>query len=290
MSRRIARDYPDGSRMFAHYLPESPQLAPNPPYDLQVLGRPWEYLFFASQVLVCVGAVVYAVRASRRSTTLIPLMCMIGGAMTIFLEPLVDAQLQVWWPIHYQADILNVWGRDIPVMILFVVTWYFGLNAAMRYQWMQNKGPATRLWTLYAIEVGSALALEPPAIQLRLWHYYGEHGLRIFGYPVWWPFVGGACCMAAGTIVYLLAPYLTGIRVVLVAFIVPMAVAAVYWGAGWPMFNVLNAQPAKWVVYLASFTSIGLAFLVVWICTIGTGHHAYLAERRKLRKLAPAEA
>jgi len=269
-----------------HLLGSAPQLAPDPPYELHVLGKTWEYLFFASQIIICVGAIVYAMRTSRRGKTLIPLMCMLGGAMTIFLEPLVDAQLQVWWPIHYQPDVLHVWGRNIPVMILFVVTWYFGLNAAMRYQWMQDKGPATRLWTLYAIEVGCALALEPPAIQLRLWHYYGDQGFRIFGYPIWWPFVGGACCMAAGTVVYLLAPYLTGIRVVLVAFIVPMAVAAAYWGVGWPMFNVLNTQPAKWVVYPASFLSIGLAFLVVWICTVATGHHGYLMERRKQRKLA----
>ncbi len=273
-----------------HLLASSPQLAPDPPYHLHVLGKIWEYLFFASQIIICVGSIVYTIRASRRGKTLIPLMCMVGGAMTIFLEPLVDAQLQVWWPIHYQPDVLHVWGRNIPVMILFVVTWYFGLNAAMRYQWMRNKGPATKLWTLYAIEVGCALGLEPPAIQLRLWHYYGEQGFRIFGYPIWWPFVGGACCMAAGTVVYLLAPYLTGIRVVLVAFIVPMAVAAAYWGVGWPMFNVLNTQPAKWVVYPASFLSIGLAFLVVWICTVATGHHSYLMEQRKQRKLAKQSA
>lgn len=275
-----------GSHVIDHDLLVSGQLAPDPPYDMHVLGKTWEYGFSIVQVIIVLGSFVYAIRASRRGGTLIPFMCMIGGAMTIFLEPLVDAQLQVWWPIHFQPDILVIWGRNIPLMVLPVVTWYFGLNAAMRYQWMVDNGPATKLWKLYAIEVACALALEPPAIQMNLWHYYGEHGLRIFGYPVWWPFVGGACCMAAGTLVYLLAPYLTGARVLLTPFIVVMGVAAAYWGVGWPMFNVLNVEPSVWVVYLASAASIGLAFLVVWICTVATGHHGYRQEQRRLRKLA----
>lgn len=261
-----------------------PPLAPVPPYELRVSSKTAEYIFAWVQVAVCLGAFWYAIVVSRRGKTMIPFMCMIGGALTIFLEPLIDSHLQVWWPIHYQPDILNVWGRQIPIMILPVVTWYFGLNAAMRYRWMQKNGPATRLWTLYAIEVASALALEPPAIQLGLWHYYGNQGLRIFGYPIWWPFVGGACCMAAGTLVYLLAPYLKGPRVLLVPPIILMGVAAAYWGAGWPMFNVLNVEAPTWVVIPASFSSIGLSFLIVWMCTIATGHRGYLAERRAVRK------
>ncbi|MBA3741533.1 hypothetical protein [Sporichthya sp.] len=59
-----------------------------------------------------------------------------------------------------------------------------------------------------------------------------------------------------------------------------MGVSAAYGGAGWPMFNVLSAEPDKWVVYLASFTSIGLSFLIVWMCTIATGHRDFrIAEK-----------
>lgn len=265
-------------------LSVNPPIAPEPPWDLRVGGELSEYLFFAANVLVFAGSVVYAAVAGRRGKTLIPLMCMAGGTLTIFLEPLIDSHLQVWWPIHHQPDILSAWGRDVPLMILFVVGWYFGLNAAMRYRWMQKNGPASKIWTLYAIEVGSALALEPPAIQLGLWHYYGDHGLRIFGYPVWWPFVGGACCMAAGTLVYVLVPYLTGWRVLNVVLIVPIGVSAAYWGAGWPMFTVLNIEPGRPVVLLASAFSVGLCFLIVWMCTIATGHYDYRAEQRRAAK------
>jgi len=264
--------------------PGPPRLAPEPPWEMHVWSTTAEYAFAAAQVLVCLGSFWYAIVVSRRGNTLIPFMCMFGGALSIMLEPLIDSHLQVWWPIHSQPDILHVWGRNVPIMILPVVTWYFGLNAAMRYRWMQKNGPATKLWKLYAIEVACALALEPPAIQLDLWHYYGDQGLRIFGYPVYWPFVGGACCMAAGTLVYLLAPYLKGWRVVLTAPIVVSAIAAAYWGAGWPMFTVLNIDSPTWLTLTAEATSIALSFMIVWVCTIGTGHHEYLRARRAARK------
>lgn len=264
--------------------PGPPPLTPEPPYTLQVHSKFAEYTFAWVIVAACLASFWYAIVAGRRGKTTIPFWCMIGGALTIMLEPLIDSHLQVWWPIHHQPDILNVWGRDVPLMILPVVTWYFGLNAAMRYRWMQKNGPATKLWTLYAIEVACALALEPPAIQLDLWHYYGNHGLRIFGYPVWWPFVGGACCMAAGTLVYLLAPWLKGWRVVLTAPIIVIGVSAAYWGAGWPMFTVLNIDAPTWMVLPASALSIAFSFLIVWMCTIGTGHHEFLAARRKAKR------
>ena len=81
-------------------------------------------------------------------------------------------------------------------MILFVLGWYFGAGTYLRWYFLQKYGREFRVWWLYFAEVGWALLLEPPAISMHLWEYYGFHGLRIFGYPVWWPFVGGACGVA----------------------------------------------------------------------------------------------
>jgi hypothetical protein len=261
------------------------QLTPRPPIELLVGSATAEYVFLGIQVAIFVAAIVVAFLLGRRWKSWIPLMCMVGGALTIFLEPLIDAQLQVWWPKHQQPDILDLWGRHIPIMILPVVGWYFGIGVLLRWYWLQKYGPRTRLWTLFIIEVGAAIALEPPAINLNLWHYYGFHGLRFFGYPIWWPFVGGASAMAAGTAVYKLTPYLKGWKVILTAAIVPAGVAAGYWGIGWPMFNALNAHPAHWAVYPVSFLSIALAFFVVWMCTIATGQYDY-----RRRPQAAAEA
>ncbi|CAM2169585.1 membrane hypothetical protein [Paraburkholderia sacchari] len=264
------------------------QFAPLPPFEMTVRSLTAEYAFLWVNVAVCLGGIIYALVVARRTRSLLPIMCMVGGALTIFLEPLVDSHLQVWWPIHSQPTILRAWGRPLPVMVLPIVTWYFGIGALLRLDWLQKNGAKSRLWLVYAVEVGMAVALEPPAIQLDLWHYYGEQGFRFFGYPIWWPFVGGACGCLAGTLLYKMAPYLTGAKQLLGGLLVPIAVAAAYWGVGWPMFYVLNVQPPAWVAYVVAFLTIGLALIVVWMCTIATGHYEYRKSSRQHLAADPA--
>jgi hypothetical protein len=259
------------------------QFTPRPPIELHTNGVTAETVFLVVILVLTAALVMAAAYLTRRWRTWIPLLAVVGGGLTIFLEPIVDAQLQVWWPTHHQSDVIHLWGRHIPIMILPVVTLYFGVGVILRLYWLNKYGPRTRLWTIFLVEVVLAIALEPPAINLNLWHYYGFQGLRFFGYPIWWPFTGGASAMAAGTLVYKLTPYLTGWRVVLAAPLVPMGVAAGYWGVGWPMFDVLNGHPAHGAVYPVAFVSIALSFLVVWICTIATGQYDY---RRRAREAA----
>lgn len=251
---------------------------PEPPPDMQAstADPTAEWIFTAANAAIFIGGTIYAIRHSLRARTLIPVLCMLGGALCIFTEPMVDSHLQVWWSHHAQPDTFSAWGRHIPMMVIAIVGWYFGLGTYVRWAFLQKYGTRFNVWLVYACEVGAAVLLEPAAIQMNLWHYYGEQGLRLFGYPVWWPCVGGACGVVAGTLVYKLTPYLTGIRVLLAAPLIPMGTVAVYWAAGLPMFNALNREPAStWISYAAAFTSIGLALLIVWICTIATGRHDY---------------
>jgi hypothetical protein len=259
---------------------------PMPPMDSHVKSATAEWIFLGVMTAIFIGGSIYALVHSVRARTWIPILCMVGGLLCVFTESMVDDHLQVWWPIHEQPDTFSAFGRSIPLMVLPIVGWYFGLGAYLRWGLLQKYGARLRVWLIYAIEVAAAIALEPPAIQLHLWHYYGDHGLRFFGYPIWWPFVGGACGVVAGTLIYKLTPYLTGRRVFVVPFLVPMSTVAVYWAAGLPMFNVLNKAPsAQWITHLGAFASIGLALLIVWICTIATGHHEY-RQQAKLAKQA----
>ena len=252
-----------------------------PPITEAVPDGSAEFIFLWVITACSLIGIVYALMYGRRTKSLLPLMCMIGGGLTICIEPLIDSHLQVWWPIHRQPDVFSVWGRDMPIMLLPILVWYFGVGILLRLHMLQKYGVKSPLWLVYGIEVAMAFALEPPAISLGLWHYYGEQGLRFFGYPIWWPFVGGACGCFAGTLLYKMVPYLQGWRQLIGALLVPMAVAAVYWGVGWPMFFVLNLQPPVWVVYVVSFATVGLAFSVVWMCTIATGGYEY---HRRLKR------
>lgn len=277
-----------------HALADGDNLfGPNPPVDLHVKSPLAEWAFLWVMTTIFAGGTVFAAVHSWRSRTWIPVLCMVGGLLCVFTEAMVDSHLLVWWPIHEQPNTFSAWGRRIPIMVLPIVGWYFGLGTYVRWAYLQKLGARLKVWLVYGIEVLAAICLEPPAIQLDLWHYFGNHGLRFFGYPIWWPFVGGACGVVAGTLIYKLTPYLTGFRVLLVPVLVPMGTVAAYWAAGLPMFNILNKQPsAAWVPYVGEAASIGLAVLIVWICTIATGHYEYRQQEKqeKVTKVAAEPA
>lgn len=256
---------------------------PEPPTGLQVLSETSEYVFTGVVAAVGLVAIGYAAHLSRRSPSWIPILCCAGGFLAVFTEPLIDSHLQVWWPKHHQPDVLSVWGRNIPVVGMLAIMWYFGAGTYLRWTWLRRKGAAANIWLLFSIEVGVALILEPLAIKYRIWYYYGEHGLSVFGYPVFWPFIAAACGATAGTILYKLAPYLTGWRVLVTVPLIPSTISAIYWFCGWPMYTVLNVQAPLPVLYLCNLASIGLALLVVWMCTIAAGGYQLGRQKRDLK-------
>lgn len=246
----------------------SGDLTPQPPTDLTVLSETSEYIFTGVIAALAFLTVVYAVVLSRRYASWIPVLCCAGGTLAVFTEPLIDSHLQVWWPHHNQPDVLDIWGRQIPIVGLLAILFYFGAGSYLRWSWLQQARSVKTIWMLFLIEAGVALIMEPMAIKLRIWHYYGDHGLTVFHYPVYWPFIASAAGVATGTVLFKLTPHLTSYRVLLAVPLVPSVISAIYWFCGWPMYTALNAEPAKGVLILCNLASIGLAVTVVWICTL----------------------
>lgn len=247
---------------------------PQPPTDLSVLSQTSEYVFTAVVAVIAVVAIIFSLYLGRRLRSWIPILCCVGGFLAVFTEPLIDSHLYVWWPHHSQPDVFDIWGRKVPVVGMLAIMWYFGAGTYLRWMWLKRKGAAANVWALFLTEACVALVLEPLAIHFRIWYYYGEHGLTIFGYPVFWPFIAASCGAAAGTLLFKLGPRLTGFRVLLTVPLIPSTIGAIYWFCGWPMYIVLNAQAPLPVVYTCNLISIGLSLIVVWLCTVAVGSGA----------------
>lgn len=247
---------------------ELQSFGPVPPIGMSVASTTVEAAFTWALGGVCALIVLFAIFFSVKRRSVVPLLCVIGAAGCVLVEPLANAQLQVWWGKGAMPTVYTAFGRELPLLILFADIAFFGFNALLFLYWISKPRSSAAFWCLYLIQVGVALALEPPGLHFDLWRYYGEQGIRFFGYPVWWPFVGGACCIVAGSVIHKLLPLLHGWRVLLVAPLVPMATAATYWAAGWPMFLAMNLEPPPWAIHAAALAAVGQAAVIVWICSV----------------------
>lgn len=261
-------------------MTDAVNFGPLPPVHLAVASTTVETVFTGAVGIIFALVFLSAVMSLVRRGTWLPLMCVLGATGCVLLEPVIDSHLQVWWGAGAMPAVMTAYGRHLPLLILFSNTVFFGTNALLFLYWMERYQSVKAFWTLYLIQVGVALALEPPGISFDLWNYFGNQGPRFFGYPIWWPFVGGACCIVSGTLIWKLRPLLNGWKVVLVAPLIPMSTAAVYWAAGWPMFLALNMELEGGIVPLVALTAVAQAVLLVWICSVALGFAGNSTKKR----------
>lgn len=270
--------------MRAAAIARASQFNPVPPLYLRVHHHANEWIFLSVlSVLAAVGIAV-AIMLARKMRSWTPIMCMIGGYLTLYQEPMIDQHLQVWWIRGSLPDVFHAFGRFIPVFLIPALLVYYGVGVMLRWYFLRRFGSRFPIWHIFAIEILLALAIEPAGINLGLWTYYGFQGLRIFHYPLWWPIVGGTCGVVAGTVIYRVEPYLRGWRIICVPVVLALCVMATYWGVGWPMFNFLNKQASHGLIYLGTAITTAQALFVVWVCSVATGYH----EHRKRRRSEPS--
>jgi hypothetical protein len=218
---------------------------------------PWVVLFFV------------AVRMWRRDHTPVPLLFMLGGALCILFEPVVDVLGMCWFPRINQWVGLEVFGRPIPLFMWPVYSWFVGGQAFLFWRAFQRGMTRDRLWRWWLILMGINVALESPGILMHVYRYYGAQPLNPWGLPLWWLAVNATMPIVAAFIVHKLFTHLTGARLLLIVALVPMADGATNGAIAWPVWTALNTRLGFWATYPAAFAVFGLAALLVWCVTRG---------------------
>ena len=222
----------------------------------------------AAAAIVLLGVVVYAIRAARRHHSLVPLACLLGGALTVGYEPLVDVLGMCRLPANYQWTLFTVLDRPMPVYAILVYCAFFGGFAIVSWNHLKSGGSAQGLWRKYVIAILiNTFLFETPAVSIfSVYTYYGKQPLDFWGFPLWWPFVNTAGPLIAGAIIYVLASrfnvaprMLLGLAVIAV----PMMNGAVNGAAAYPTWLALNSDVPTWLAWIAGAVTIGLAILIM---------------------------
>lgn len=242
-----------------------------PPYNFKASGA--QDVFSIAQFVVCGAMFMFAGRELLRGKGPIFLYCLIGGAIAVIWEPIVDVLGQCWLPSrgqHWEA--FTLLGRHIPLMMPFVYSWFVGGQGYLFYRIFQRGIDRRQLFQLWGIVFLVNVALESPGVIAHVYTYYGKQPMDIWGWPLWWGFVNPLMPIIAGAMIYKLRPYLTGIwTAVAVIAIIPMADGIANAAAGWPVIVSLNTSVGYVGTWIASFITLGLSLFVVWIVGLLVG-------------------
>jgi hypothetical protein len=199
----------------------------------------------------------------------VPFAFLLGGALTIAYEPIVDVLGMCYLPENYQWTLLTVLDRDIPVYAILVYTAFFGGFATAGWNHLKSGRSANGLWTKYVVAILiNTFLFETPAVSIfSVYTYYGKQPFDFWGFPLWWPFVNTAGPLIAGAIVFLLAGRfnVAGAKLLAIAVVaVPLMDGAVNGAAAYPTWVALNSDVPTWVAWIAGALTVSLAILIMW--------------------------
>jgi hypothetical protein len=241
---------------------------PLPPYNFKASSA--QDVFSIAQIVVFGVMLAFAVREIARGRGVggsVFLYCLIGGAIAVIWEPIVDVLGQCWLPArgqHWEA--FTLLGRHVPLMMPFVYAWFVGGQGYLFYRIFQHGIDRRQVFQLWGAVFVVNILLESPGVIAGVYTYYGKQPFDIWGFPLWWGFINPLMPMIAGALIYKLRPHLSGAGEALaIVAIIPMADGVANAAAGWPVIAALNTDVGYVGTWIASLITLGLAAFIVWI-------------------------
>ncbi|HEV8625860.1 MAG TPA: hypothetical protein VG034_15500 [Acidimicrobiia bacterium] len=197
------------------------------------------------------------------------LLCMVGGATSTVVEPLLDINGGVWWPAG-SWEAFHLAHINIPLLVPFVYPWLLGLQGYVAYRAFSARADVGAIWRLVGIFAAADILLEWSGLNLDVYAYYGTQPLKILGLPFWYVPLNAGGPLIAGAIFYLLKPHFRGPRIFALLGVFPMSFALMYFGCGWPMWLSLQSDWPIGTATVAAALTYGLSYLMLRMFMVAT--------------------
>jgi hypothetical protein len=225
------------------------------------LGQTW--MFWLNMVPVAI-ALLFALLYWRRTGSALGLLFLLGGTLTAFNEPIVDALGKCWFAPVDSWIFIKAWGVSVAMFALPVYAWYMGGQAFLAYH-VYSKGITMKgMFGLYALGAITNMVLEMPALHFGLYTYFGNQPLVIAKFPVWWTFCNALMPMVMAAVVFRLDSLLQGIRRLLVIPLMWMLGAATNGLVAAPVWVALNSDASLVVTHITALITLGMGILVCY--------------------------
>ncbi len=221
--------------------------------------------------IVALGAfLLLGLQQSIKHRSALPLLFFVAGFVTILLEPMCTNFGHAIHPEIGQISLFKTFDRAIPWHIATIYSFYFGGVYLFMFRRIRENG-FTRdfVWKSYLSICALAYAIEIVPVHIGLWVYYPPQALWVWsgGMPLFWTFVNAACIFMGLTLIKVFYPLMQGWKQLLVIPLSAMGAIMGHFGAGFPYYHAANSAASPMLVELSGLASVGLAFLIVFLCT-----------------------
>ena len=245
----------------------------DPPIDavMPATAQTWMAVLFGAAALVALGfgAVVFVRRRDP-----IPLLIVLAGGLSFFLEPEFAVLSQKWYPRHGSWEIFTVYDRAFPVFQFLAAVAVVGGMTAYAYVLLGRDSRPAAVWRLFIVEslILTVLEIAPVAAGTSIW--FGLHPTAAFDVPLWVPISKAATSIGVAALIRVARPRLREPHRFLLIPLFPVVFAGLHAAVCWPVWVALGARWGTVANLAAAFAVIGLSLLTVHV--VDTGSARYL--------------
>jgi hypothetical protein len=249
-------------------------LGPRPEW-LTASSSAWAYTLVvgAAFVVAVIWCVVYVVR----QRDVLPLVMLVGGVISMGLEPAVDTLGKVWYANDNPWVIYVGMGVPQPAFLLMGYSLFWG---GAVYIASRLVGTGLSIYKVFAAVFVMDLIVEYLGVSvLGVGLYYDFSPMKLLGFPLWWAFVNAAAAVVGVWLVLTLEPRLTGWRRAGFLVVPATAFGTTHAACAWPVWLALHSDAPQWLGYLAAVYAIAMSL----------GLTAFVASELRTRRPAPTD-
>jgi hypothetical protein len=215
------------------------------------------------QLIPIAAGLVISLHWWRSRRSLLPLICLAGGGLAMFLEPIIDICWLAFFPRSGHWIGFEAFGRPMPLWLCLAYVWFFGGQTFVAWLRLRDDRSPRQVWRTWALFIATDLVLEAAGLVLDLYLYYGRQPFEVGGLPLLAPLVNASVPVMAAVVLHLLEPGLRGAGRLLAVLVVPFTDALGNLGPGLPTFTVLNSELPGWTGLVAATVSVALVVLLL---------------------------
>lgn len=190
------------------------------------------------------------------------LMC-IGGFISSLLEPMLDHIGHLWWPTNLPGPAFVGFDLNIPYLIPPCYVFFIAMTGYWAYLKMKDGLDLKGVFVIWLIISMSDVIMEIPGTMTGAYTYYGDASFKILGFPLAWGWMNGTSMLMVGFLLWLVNPYLSGIKRLYIILVPITAMGAAYGMVAWPYFMSLNWDMPWIATRLLTVLSLVISLVVV---------------------------
>jgi hypothetical protein len=224
----------------------------------------WFFTAYAGAAVVLL-ALPWALRRLQKHRDWLPILMLIGGAITSLGEPQLDLVSHLRWANNLPGPAFTMFGLHVPALIPPCYMLFMGLESYWLLMLLQ-RGITKRQFAWAAFFVGlSDAIMENPGLMMHTYEYYGHQPFKFGDFVYYYAFTNSVAICTIAVLAYFLWPRVKGNGWMMLA-IVPLGIIGTTigeFGTGFPVFLALNSEMPTWLQWAVGSLTLGLA--VVWI-------------------------